>query len=329
MDAIKLLKGSKVKVYKDVNETGRQLGVGSYGTVVELRIGKALFAGKKLHEAPGDASHFAKECQLMSQLDHPNVAKFFGVCKLPIRTVPALVMELIDYNLELIIENRAEYSLEINRALSIFIDIANGLTYLHARNPQVLHRNLTARNVLLDKSMNAKITDFGISRIVDLSKAMTNPETLVYMPPEALKSHSKYSDRFDTFSFGHLALYTLIRELPKDLLPAAPARTEVERRNLYMDKLHRMLPIEHHHFYQLIRQCLHNDPSKRPSSAELLLWLEEIKRVERVKGDFEKDDAELTPSEGVTRAERRINTPKMKADINRCSATVANDYEVC
>ena len=293
-------------MYKRVEETGRQLGVGSYGTVVELRIRGALFAGKKFHEAliaPGDASHLVKECQLMSMLDHPNVAKFCGVCKLPIRTFPALVMELMDYNLEIIIENRDE-SLEIDRALSIFIDIANGLTYLHGRNPQVLHRDLTARNVLLDKSMNAKITDFGNSRIV---QTMTQyPEaTLVYMPPEALESHSKHSDRFDTFSFGHLALCTLIREFPKDLLPAAPARTEVERRNLYMEKLHSMLPLERHHIYQLMRQCLHNDPSKRPSSTELLFSLEEIKKLEQVN-----------------------TLPKTKADINRCSITVVHEYEV-
>ena len=315
MEAIKSLERSNVKVYKHVKETGRQLGVGSYGTVVELRIrGAGKFAGKTLHEvliAPGDASHFVKECQLMSQLDHPNIIKFCGVCKLSTSTVPALVMELMDHNLENVIENSAEFSLAMDRALSILIDVANGLTYLHARNPQVLHRDLTARNVLLDKSMNAKITDFGNSRIVDvtiLSKTMTqHPGTLVYMPPEALESHTKYSDRFDTFSFGHLALYTLIREFPKDLLPAtynAPGgqlviRTEVERRSHYMEKLNKKLP--DHHLYQLTQACFQNDPTKRPSSTELLHRLKEIQRLEQIE-----DDSDASGLKGATKPEKRV-----------------------
>ena len=341
MDAIKLLERGNVKVYKHVKETGRQLGVGSYGTVVELRIRGELFAGKKLHEvliAPGDASHLVKECQLMSQLDHPNIAKFCGVCKLPTSTVPALVMELMDYNLENVIENSAEFSLAMDRALSILIDVANGLTYLHGRSPQVLHRDLTARNVLLDKSMNAKITDFGNSRIVDaikLSKTMTQyPGTLVYMPPEALESHSKYSDRLDTFSFGHLALYTLIREFPKDLLPATyttpggrlEARTEAGRRNRYMEKLNKMLPAVDHHLYQLTRECFQNDPTKRPSSTELLHRLQEIQRLEQVEGAY----VTMTPSdhEGSTKLRRRAFTvPEKETDFKRSS--VVKEYEVC
>ena len=245
MDAIKLHEQANVKVYRNVKETGRQLGVGSFGSVVELKIkgegGK--FAGKKIHEVlviNGDVTLLIKECKLMSELIHPNIAKFCGVCKLPRSTIPALVMELMDYSLEEVIDNTTtEFELTFMQTLLILSDIANGLAYLHGR---VLHRDLTARSVLLDKSMRARLTDFANSRIVDttrVSKTMTQaPGTQVYMPPEALYSHSKYSDRLDIFSFGHLTLYTLIREFPKDLLPAThvsskgqlEARSELERR---------------------------------------------------------------------------------------------------
>ena len=306
MDALKLLEHAKVKVYKNVKEIGRQLGVGSFGSVVELKIKgeRGNFAGKKIHEvlvAEGNINTLlVRECKLMSELDHPNIAKFCGVCKLPKSTIPALVMELMDHSLEEVIEDTTKFQLTLTTKLSIFIDIANGLAYLHGRTPQVFHRDLTARNVLLDKSMKAKITDFGNSRIVDettVSKTMTQaPGTQVYMPPEALDLHAKYSDRLDIFSFGHLALYTLIREFPKDLLPAThvsskglEARSEVERRSNYMEKLNATLPVPDHHLCQLIKQCLHNDSTKRLSSTELLHELQQIQALEKEEFDAREE----------------------------------------
>ena len=338
MDVIKAIEQCNVRVYRNVKETGRRLGVGSFGSVVELKIrGEGTFAGKKLHDVlvvGGDTSRLVKECKLMSELSHPNIAKFFGVCKLPASIVPALVMELMDHSLEEIIERDTDHdsSFPLETAISIFIDIANGLAYLHSRNPQVLHRDLTARNVLLDKLMNAKITDFGNSRIVDatrLSKTMTQtPGTLVYMPPEALDAHSKYSDRLDTFSFGHLALYTIIREFPKSLLPATynsadgelVARSELERRKSYMEKLRTKLPTADHPLYQLIEQCLHNNPPNRPTSTATLHWLQKLEKgeddvivdetydeIKALNPDATKDIEKSVKSRSLEDGEVRIN----------------------
>ena len=293
MDAFRRLERENVRVYSNVKETGRELGRGSFGCVVEISIGAGKFAGKKIHQAlvmNGDPYFLIRECKLMSELIHPNITKFWGVCKLPTSSVPVLVMELMEHSMEDIVDNLSVV-FPYGVALSDFIDIAHGLAYLHSRVPRVLHRDLTARNVLLDRAFNAKITDFGNSRIVDavkVSKTMTQaPGTLVYMPPEALEPHTKYGDRLDTFSFGHLALYSLIRQFPRYLLPATyltddgilVARTEVERRKDYMAKLEKIFPQEHH-FYQLIIQCLHNSPEKRPQSTELLHWLQDIQRLE-------------------------------------------------
>ena len=290
MDAFKQLELANVKVYKNAKETGLLLGMGSFGSVVELTIkGEGKFAGKKIHEVliiDGDASILVKECKLMSELSHPNIAKFCGVCRLPSRSAPVLVMELMDNSLEDFLENKA-FHLALTTAISILMDIANGLAYLHGRTPRVLHRDLTARNVLLDRYTNAKITDFGNSRIIDVvtrvGKTMTQaPGTSVYMPPEALDSHSTYSDRLDVFSFGHLALYALMRQFPKDLLPTTyitpkgdvVARTELDRRSKYMDCLSVKLPEQDHQLYQLVEQCLQNDPTKRPDACKLLAILQ-------------------------------------------------------
>ena len=92
-------------------------------------------------------------------------------------------------------------------------DVSRGLLYLHKHTPQIIHRDLTAKNVLLTSSLVAKITDFGNSRIVNLQPGQLArtlsrlPGTLVYMPPEALEASSRYGPILDIFSFGHLALF--------------------------------------------------------------------------------------------------------------------------
>ena len=81
---------------------------------------------------------------------------------------------------------------------------------VHAHDPQIIHRDLTAKNVLLTSSLVAKITDLGNSRIVtlqpgQLARTLSRlPGTLAYMPPEALSSSARYGPSLDIFSFGHL-----------------------------------------------------------------------------------------------------------------------------
>lgn len=322
---MKKLEKANVKVFKNAKETGRILGVGSFGCVVELHIkGAGKFAGKKIHEAlvaDGDTSLLVKECKLMSELIHPNIAKFCGVCKLPSRTVPTLVMELMDHSLEDFLENKT-FHIALTTALSLLIEVASGLTYLHTRTPRVLHRDLTARNVLVDKYTNAKITDFGNALIIDpekIGKTMTQaPGTSVYMPPEALDSQSTYSDRLDIFSFGHLALYTMIREFPKNLLSSTyitskdkvVARSEIERRSKYMETLDTILPEQDHKLYQLIRRCLENDPTKRPDANELLSNLHEILCLEY--GDLYYTTKEMY----ATPLSETATTPKLLDDVS-------------
>ena len=149
----------------------------------------------------------------MSDLRHPNITQFMGVCFLPNCQLPVLLMERLDGNLDNLLETVPNIPLALKR--SILEDVARGLLYLHKHNPQIVHRDLTAKNVLLTSSLVAKITDFGNSRIVNLQPGQLArtlsrlPGTLVYMPPEALTSASRYGPSLDIFSFGHLTLFTL------------------------------------------------------------------------------------------------------------------------
>ena len=157
------------------------------------------------------AVKYVRECQIMSNLRHPNIALFLGVCFFDNFPLPILLMEKLDDCLDNLLETVPNIPLTLKR--SMLEDVAKGLLYLHKHNPQIIHRDLTAKNVLLTSSYVAKVTDFGNSRIVNLQPGQLAhtlsrlPGTLAYMPPEALEASSHYGPSLDVFSFGHLALF--------------------------------------------------------------------------------------------------------------------------
>ena len=207
----------------EVRCTGKTIGKGAYGIVEELEFNGLICAGKKIYDILIDQENqgasrivrkYYEECQLMSDLKHPNLVQFLGLSYLEDSSLPYIVMECLLTNLhDLLLGNRdASFFLELKR--SILGDVARGLVYLHKRTPSVIHRDLTARNVLLNKAMVAKISDLGNARIVNfqpgqLAQTLSlNPGTAIYMPPEAM---ARYGPSLDIFSFGHLALFTVIQ----------------------------------------------------------------------------------------------------------------------
>ena len=185
-----------------------------------------MCAGKKIHEILLDvgnigvryiAAKYVQECQLMSDLRHPNITLFLGLCFLPNCQLPVLVMERLDGSLDDLLETVPNIPLTLKR--SMLEDVARGLLYLHKHDPQIIHRDLTAKNVLLTSYLMAKITDLGNSRIVNIQPGQLaqtlsrNPGTLVYMPPEALTAAARYGPSLDIFSFGHLGIFVGLQVL--------------------------------------------------------------------------------------------------------------------
>ena len=290
-------------ILSNVKPTGKRLGEGAYGCVEELEVNGLICAGKKMYKTLTDSGNegadhmiqkYYDECQLLSDIHHPNVVQFLGICFLeappnsPLN-LPVLVMERLQGNLDNLLENTPDISLA--KKCSILQDVARGLLFLHSRSPAIIHRDLTARNVLINSAMVAKIADMGNSRIVDiqpgqLARTMTvgAPGTIVYMPPEAFEVPPKYGPMLDMFSFGHLTLFTAIQEFPGNLLPSTyqdPAtgrltpRDEVERRSRYMETLRGKFGGSHE-LVQLITQCLEYSPARRPSASEALQRLQHI-----------------------------------------------------
>ena len=313
--------GLRPFVLSDVQLTGTEIGSGAYGKVEEVVISVGA-AAKTIYpilqkgdrttaaELPKAVTEFVRECQLMSTLRHPNIVQFLGVAFFPGSQLPALVMERLLTSLHDLLAPDAPPPPGAVTSLSFFSmalkcsvlhNVACGLAYLHERSPPVLHRDLSARNVLLDSEMVAKIADLGVARIVPRVRAaatMTKgPGAQVYMPPEAFAparlntEKSKYDASIDIFSLAVVTIFTIGGVFPCDPLEhnyfneksgMLLARTELQRRADYMRYVNEQLRAcgqlrGDHPLIRLIQRCLHNLPAKRPGIREVLCLLEEAK----------------------------------------------------
>ena len=270
-------------------------------------------------ELPKAVAEFVRECQLMSTVRHPNVVQFLGVAFFPGSRLPALVMERLLTSLhDLLAPDTppppgaptplAFFSVVLK--CSVLHNVACGLAYLHERSPPVIHRDLSARNVLLNSEMVAKIADLGVARIVPrmrVAATMTKgPGALIYMPPEVFEEKSKYDASIDIFSLGVVTIFTIGGTFPCDPLASTyvdersgllVARTELQRRSGYMAGVNQQLRAcgqlrGDHPLISLIQQCLQNLPAARPGIGEVLRLLEEARAGFR-DGESERNRRDL------------------------------------
>ena len=205
------------------------IGSGSYGAVRKARCDEILCAAKTLHPILFDRigyfqiaqdtpyiGNYERECEHMVNVRHPNIVQYLGLHKDKIG-FPALLMEFMDDNLTHYLETCSEavpYHIQVN----VCRDITLALLFLHSND--IIHRNLSSNNVLLTRNMRAKLSDFGMAWLSDISSQESQkpptirPGTDVYMPPEAVQEKPEYSDKVDCFSFGVIVIQILTRKYP-------------------------------------------------------------------------------------------------------------------
>ena len=260
------------------------IGDGAYARVqiVTDEEGQVKYAAKRFLRSR--CKEFSSEFTLLAQLRHDNIVCYIGLAgPFSPDEHPAIIMELLDIDLHRHIISSQPMALPTQ--LKILQDIALGLNYLHTYSPIIIHRDLTAKNILLDSTGLAKIADFGNSRMVNQEQLMTmtsNVGTLVYLAPEALGND--YNEKIDIFSYGHLMLFILIGIFPDNLLPASyfdkdPGNgihipkvcLEVDRRQHYLNNLE--TKINDASILQLVKKCLSNKPEDRPAASQLITLL--------------------------------------------------------
>ena len=268
------------------------IGSGTFGIVYKAMVRGQVCAVKILSEALQQrlqsraAERFSRECEIMNSIKDDNIVQCFGTLLLE---QPILVMELMDCNLRKFLEYPKRYYIKVD----IVMNIVQAVSYLHSRS--IIHRDLSSANVLM-KGNIAKVTDFGMSKLLDLSTInpldLTGcPGTKHYMPPEALTNPPDYNHKIDIFSVGVLVIEILTQQPPNpvDVIKVErqgfepsfqKCENEEERRVNHIAKCSDS-PLK-----ELARHCIRNDKDSRPN-ANLLCT--EVFRIQQQTPQYQQD----------------------------------------
>ena len=250
---------------------GREIGKGGWGEVLEGAVSVAV---KRLHKEIAYPIHIEKmerEMKLLAEVRHPNLVQFIGAVfdERNNKSPPTLITELLDINLRQAYERN---QLNPGNRLSIFMDIALALNYLHQRYDPIIHRDVSAPNVLLQRMPNhqwkGKVSDLGSANF--LQHAHTKGEgCILYSAPEVIpraynpkQEQIPQTTKIDVYSFG-----VLLCEVITSTFPAVKnywsMLKEVEK--------------DYPQFHDLIANCTQESPDNRPTMAQVLNMLEDDK----------------------------------------------------
>ncbi|XP_027077006.2 G-type lectin S-receptor-like serine/threonine-protein kinase RLK1 [Coffea arabica] len=201
--------------YKELAEATdgfkEELGRGSFGIVYkgELQISSkgSIIAVKKLDRVAKDAEkEFRAEVKTIGQTNHKNLVRLLGFCDEGQHRL--LVYEYMSHGTLarlLLHDPKPSWNLRTQ----IAIGIARGLVYLHEEcRTQIIHCDIKPQNVLLDEYFNARISDFGLAKLLMISQSQTMTSirgTKGYVAPEWFRNN-QINAKVDVYSFGVLLL---------------------------------------------------------------------------------------------------------------------------
>ncbi|UYV74224.1 Src42A [Cordylochernes scorpioides] len=212
-----------------------------------------------------DPQDFLAEAQIMKSLRHMKLVQLFAVCTLkePIYIITELMKHgsLLEY-----LQGRGR-NLKPQQLIDMAAQIAMGMAYLESQN--YIHRDLAARNILVGENHTVKIADFGLARLIkeDEYEARAGARfPIKWTAPEAA-IYSRFSIKSDVWSFG-----ILLTELVTYGRIPYPGMTNAEVLN-QVEHGYRMPcpPGCHDSLYDIMLECWHKDPLKRPTF-ETLQW---------------------------------------------------------
>ncbi|KAL5132553.1 putative LRR receptor-like serine/threonine-protein kinase [Glycine soja] len=202
----------QIKAATNNFDPANKIGEGGFGPVFKGVLSDgAVIAVKQLSSKSKQGNReFINEIGMISALQHPNLVKLYGCCIEGNQLL--LVYQYMENNSlarALFGKEHERMQLDWPRRMQICLGIAKGLAYLHEESRlKIVHRDIKATNVLLDKHLHAKISDFGLAKLDEEENTHISTKvagTIGYMAPEyAMRGY--LTDKADVYSFGIVAL---------------------------------------------------------------------------------------------------------------------------
>jgi len=260
-------------------EKTRVLGDGSFGTVYAGKCRQKDVAVKVLLKQDYDEKTlqaFRHEVEVMSKIFHPNINLFMGACTVPGNLM--IVTELMRGDLEsLLVEEQVQLSM-LTR-MKIAKDAALGILWLHSSNPQIIHRDLKASNLLIDDNNNmvCKICDFGLSQLKSRGKNLIDGKegakgTPLWMAPEVMMGE-QFNEKADVYSFGLILWFLVTTKEPYEEFDDL----ETFARAVCINRVRPAIPpTTDPGLRDLIQRCWAPNPADRPAFSEIVHKLDHI-----------------------------------------------------
>ncbi|XP_078432232.1 leucine-rich receptor-like protein kinase family protein [Wolffia australiana] len=271
------------------------IGSGGFGDVykAQLRDGGAVAVKKLLRVSGQGEREFTAEMDTIGKIKHRNLVPLLGYCKVGDERL--LVYEFMPHgSLEDALHGRAALRLGWAARRNVAVGAARGLAFLHhSCVPHIIHRDMKSSNVLLDAEMEARVSDFGMARVMDTAmdthlSVSTLAGTPGYVPPEYYQSF-RCTTKGDVYSYGVVLLELLTGRKPTDspdfgdgnLVGWVKQRSRLRLAEVFDPAIlpsqgpGRELEPELARHLKIALACLDDRPSRRPTMLKVMAMLKE------------------------------------------------------
>eukprot|EP01017_Pseudomicrothorax_dubius_P016836 TRINITY_DN1903_c0_g1_i4.p1 TRINITY_DN1903_c0_g1~~TRINITY_DN1903_c0_g1_i4.p1 ORF type:complete len:666 (+),score=89.85 TRINITY_DN1903_c0_g1_i4:40-2037(+) len=254
-------------------EKSKKIGSGGYGAVYIGKWCDDVVAIKEIAQDKQNKDNpikddFVKEVNIMYNLRHPQILRLIGVSFTNSKCY--MLTEYVENGSLFTVLHQRRVKFTQSQLLQMLEQIASAMLYLH--NSQICHCDLKSSNILLDKSFNAKLCDFGLSRIKDEKKNYYKGRvgTPNWMAPEIMREEA-YEESADVFSYGMIAWELVTGQIPYKELSAAQIIGSVGFGDKFVDLPTRCNPT----IMKIIHTTLSRDKTQRPTFRQIKSYFHE------------------------------------------------------
>ncbi|KAK1558579.1 hypothetical protein Q3G72_004133 [Acer saccharum] len=273
-----------------------EIGRGQFGRVYKAVLPDQTVAVKKLSpQSKQVIDQIGREVYTLKTVKHHNLVEFLDSYSK--RGLHLLIYEYME-NSSLafaLFDSKSNLLLDWNTRFNICLAIAEALKYLHEDSRlKIVHRNIKPSNILLDKELNAKVSDFGLAKIYEdenLNVAIGAGDTLVYMAPE-YATVKVITEKADVYSYGIVLLEIVSGKRDADFKSdqetvylidkACLLHSKGKLVNLIDEKLHTYNRDQALTILDIAILCIDRSPSRRPTMSGVVSVLKGNKNIKEI-----------------------------------------------